>query len=114
LLRFRQPSGLYSTRTGSACQESWGDETADALLSASARQTSKPLSCVSDGKRLCLVTICLSTKSAVTDWLTNYTQVNLFVKRNNQLIRVHCLMNKLISLAQPAELYAFQGLSQGF
>jgi len=49
LLRFRQPSGLYSTRTGIACQESWGDETADALLSASARQTSKPLSCVSDG-----------------------------------------------------------------
>jgi hypothetical protein len=54
LLRFHQPSGLYSTRTGSACQESWGDEIADALLSASARQTSKPLSCVADGKRLYL------------------------------------------------------------
>jgi len=107
LLRFHQPSGLYSTRTGSACQESWGDEIADALLSASARQTSKPLSCVSDGKRLCLVTICLSTKSAVTDWLTNYTQVNLFVKRNWGLIpAIHGVPN-CIPLAQPAELYAF-------
>ena len=38
------------------------------------------------GERLYLVTICLSTKSAVTDWLTNYTQVNLFVKRNWELI----------------------------
>jgi hypothetical protein len=107
LLRFRQPSGLYSTRTGSACQESWGDETADALLSASARQTSKPLSCVSDGKRLYLVTICLSTKSAVTDWLTNYTQVNLFVKRIWKVIPARCRVSKLISPAQPAELYAF-------
>jgi hypothetical protein len=52
LLRFRQPSGLYSTRTGIACQEAWRDEMADALLSASARQTSKPLSCVADGKCL--------------------------------------------------------------
>jgi len=52
LLRFRQPSGLYSTRTGIACQEAWRDKMADALLSASARQTSKPLSCVADGKCL--------------------------------------------------------------
>jgi hypothetical protein len=87
---------------------------ADALLSASARQTSKPLSCVSDGKRLYLVTICLSTKSAVTDWLTNYTQVNLFVKRNWKLIPAHGRLFKSISPVQPAELYAFHGLSQGF
>jgi len=59
------------------------------------------------GERLYLVTICLSTKSAVTDWLTNYTQVNLFVKRNWELIpAIHGVSNR-IPPAQPAELYAF-------
>jgi hypothetical protein len=59
------------------------------------------------GERLYLVTICLSTKSAVTDWLTNYTQAILFVKRIWGLIPDDNSIPKHISLEQPAELYVF-------
>jgi hypothetical protein len=59
------------------------------------------------GERLYLVTICLSTKSAVTDWLTNYTQAILFVKRIWGLIPDDNSIPKHFILEQPAELYVF-------
>jgi hypothetical protein len=80
---------------------------ADALLPASARQTSKPLSCVADGRRL-LSCIDLSFDEIGCNSLACQLYAGRFICQVNLRAIFHLTkLTTLINLVQPDELYAF-------
>jgi len=116
LLRFRQRSGLNSTRIKLACQGFLRTETKLPMFLVQHRgvRLRNLLACVSDGTSLlnCKRSVLERRDRSLIDWPANYTHANLFVKVFTK--------NCLFSLAQPISrtldegvLYAFRSICQG-